>query len=173
VVRPFPRKPIKPAGSKYGTVANTDLAAQPLDFLRCKGKKGLSLRWRSFLGLGNERVICVFSYNAVQYIYFASRGQCSPLIVEYVKLKIFDAALMLISRMGQQGYRLSCRLSHRTIHSICRDVTMELFDCQMHNTNNRWHTVDARIEQIKMPFVQPIILCNESHSHYWHPILGF
>jgi hypothetical protein len=60
------------------------------------------LHSRSFLGWGNKRVNCLFTYKANQDIHFGVSWQCSPWIIKYARLKIVDAQLMVIFRMRQE-----------------------------------------------------------------------
>jgi len=41
----------------------------------------------------------------------------------------------------------------------------------MCKTQNRWHSVDAHINHIETAFVHSIIVCNQSYTHYWPPVL--
>jgi len=59
-------------------------------------------RWMSFLGWGNWHVICLFSCNANQYIFFGRSWQCSPLIVECVRVKIVNTPVTLILGWGNK-----------------------------------------------------------------------
>ena len=52
-----------------------------------------------------------------------------------------------------------------------KDVTMQPIDCWMCKTQNRWHSVDAHINHIETAFVHSIIVCNESYTHDWPPVL--
>jgi len=66
-----------------------------LGFSKMQGLKSLTLCWRWFLGWVNDCVMCLFRYNAEQYIHSYGMWQCSPLIVECVRAKIVDALLTL------------------------------------------------------------------------------
>jgi len=48
---------------------------------------------------------------------------------------------------------------------------MEPFDCWMCQTKNCWYPVDTHIKHIEIAVLHLIIVWNESHTHYWHPIL--
>jgi len=73
------------------------VAAQPFAFFMMQGLKSLKLRWRLFLGCGNERVICLFHCIAHQYIHFGSMWQCRPLIAECERLTIIDSTLLTLT----------------------------------------------------------------------------
>jgi len=64
-------------------------------------KQSLTLCSPLFFGWGNESVNHILSYNADKHIHFGVMWQCSPLIVECERLKIIDAPLTLIFRMGK------------------------------------------------------------------------
>jgi len=140
---------------------------------RMQSQTSLMHHWLSFLGSGDECVICLFSYHANQCIYFGRRSQCSPLNVEYIRLNIIDALMTLILRMGQRAHHLLFQLQRQPIHLLWRDVTMKPLDCWMCKTKNRWRTVDTHIKHIEIAFVCSIFVCNWSHTHYWHPVLRF
>jgi len=90
----------------------------PLRFSNMHRQKLLMLCWPSFLRWCNERVICLFSYNADQYSYFGRRGQCSPLIVGFVRQKIVDALLTLFVRVAQRACHLPFWLLHQPIRLV-------------------------------------------------------
>jgi len=77
-------------------------------------QKLLMLRWRSFLGWGNEYVACHYSYKADHYIHIGRIWQCSPLIAKCVGRKIVDAPLTLTlkpsiqSSYSQYMYATNC-----------------------------------------------------------------
>jgi len=41
----------------------------------------------------------------------------------------------------------------------------------MCKTQNRWHSVDAHINHIETALVHSIIVCNQSYTHHWPPLL--
>jgi hypothetical protein len=80
-------------------------------------------------------------------------------------------ALTFIFRMSQQAYHLPLLLLRRPIHSLWKDVTMPPMIAECGKTVNRWHSIDAHVYSIETAFVHPIIVRNDSYTHYWHPIL--
>jgi len=50
-------------------------------------------------------------------------------------------------------------------------MTMPPIDCRMCKPKNLWHSVYAHINHIETAFVHTTIICNESDTHSWHPIL--
>ena len=50
-------------------------------------QESVTLRWRSFLGLGNEHVTCRFTSKAGQLLVFRFMWRCNPLIAKKIKLK--------------------------------------------------------------------------------------
>jgi len=48
---------------------------------------------------------------------------------------------------------------------------MQPIDCILGMTSNHWHSVDAHENHIEIAFEQSIIVCDESHTHYWHRVL--
>jgi len=62
---------------------------------KMQDKKSLTLRWRSFLGYGNEHFTCPFNHKHVQYIHFVRMRPSCPLIADCERLWIIDAPLML------------------------------------------------------------------------------
>jgi len=73
--------------------------------------------------------------------------------------------------MWQRAYSLSFSLSRRPIRSLWNDMIIPPIDCQMCKTVDRWHSVDTHFNHIETAFVHPIIVRNNSYTHYWHPIL--
>jgi len=124
-------------------------------------------------GLGNKHDIFLFAYHADQCIHFGREIQLSRSIVECVQYWFVDAAVMLIFKLGQWACHLPLLLSRRPRHSIWKDETMLPYDCRLCITKNRWCSIDAHINDIKMAFVHSIIACNILQTHYWRPILRF
>jgi hypothetical protein len=54
-----------------------------------------------------------------------------------------------------------------------KNVTMQPFDSGVCKSKCCWQYVDTLIHYIVTRFGHPIIVCNESYIHYWHPILHF
>jgi len=48
---------------------------------------------------------------------------------------------------------------------------MQPMDCGMCKTQNHWQSVDAHINHIETAYVHSIIICNQSYTHYWPPVL--
>jgi len=44
-------------------------------------------------------------------------------------------------------------------------------DCWMCKTQNRSHSVGTHINHVETAFVHSIIVCNQSYTHYWPPLL--
>jgi len=131
------------------------------------------LHWHSFLGWGNELVICVFGYHADRYIHFWRTRQQSCLSVEWVTL--YDRWASGDSHFldGQRVFYLPFRLSCQPTHSLGKDATMQTFVGRLCKTETPWLSVDAHIKHIKRTFVHWIIACNILQTDYWHPILCF
>jgi len=85
--------------------------------------------------------------------------------------KMFDAPLTLIFRMWKRESHLRFSQWCRPIHPLWKDVTMQPIDCWMCKTQNRSHSVDNHINHIETAFVHSIIVCNQSYTHYWPPVL--
>ena len=81
-----------------------------------------------------------------------------------------DVGLTLIFRMWQRAYHLPLLLLRQPIRSLWKDVTMPPIDCRMCKTVNRWHSIGAHFNHIETAFVHPIIVHNDSYTHYWHLI---
>jgi hypothetical protein len=64
-----------------------------ISMMQCQ--KSLMLHWHSFLGCGNERIICIFCYNTFQDIHFGRMWQFSPLIAKCASLKVVNTLLTL------------------------------------------------------------------------------
>ena len=139
-----------------------------LGFSQRQGPKLLTLHWHLFLGWGNECAICLLSSNNDQKIYFGRRWQCSPLIVERIRLKHVDNPLTLMFMIGQWASNLPSWLYHLPTHLLWKDKTMEPIDCGMCRTKNQWRNVDVLMTHIETAFVPSFIGCNESQIHSWH-----
>jgi hypothetical protein len=83
-----------------------------------------------------------------------------------------QVALTLILKMSQWAYHLPLVILGRPIPSRWKHVTMPPIDWPMCKTVNRWNSIDADFHDIETAFVHPIILLNDSYTHYWHLILG-
>ena len=69
----------------------------------------------------------------------------SPVIIQDVRPEIVDALLTLISMMGQGACGLPFYLLSQPILLLWMDATMQLGDCSIGMTINRWPSVDAPI----------------------------
>jgi hypothetical protein len=94
-------------------------------------QKSLTLRWRSFVWCGSDWVICFFRNNADLYIRFGRMGQCSPLIAQWVRLKIVDTRLThtLITSKQPLYTELFCAMNDIHIFDIRYCVRMY---CRLH-----------------------------------------
>ena len=95
----------------------------------------------------------------------------SPWCNAKIRWRSIDVALKFIFRMWQRAYHLPIMLLRQPIRLLWKDVTMPPIDCRMCKTVNRWHSVDTHLNHIETAFVHPIIVRNDSYTHYWHPIL--
>jgi len=126
------------------------------------------LLWSSVSWCQNQHFVCVFRYNADQYIHFARSWQCCHLSVECVRLNIVEALLTVIFGMAQWVHHLCFRLCCRPIHSVWKNETTLHFDCRMCRTWNRRRCVNAHIEYIEVAFVHSIIVGNTLETHHRH-----
>jgi len=140
-----------------------------------QGQNPLTLRWRSFLGHISNVVAISFVSKGGRLCDYGLTSSRSPLDFPWCNAKnrwhSIDAPLTLIFRMWQRVYSLSFSLLRRPIRSLWNDMIIPPIDCRMCKTANRWHSVDAHFNHIETAFVHPIIVRNDSYTHYWHPIL--
>jgi len=68
-----------------------------------------------------------------------------PVIIQDARPRIVNALVTLISMMGQGACRLPFCLLRRPILPLWVDATMQLFDCLMDTTVNRWRSIDAHL----------------------------
>jgi len=59
-------------------------------------QKLLTLRWRSFLGGGNDITAAIFTYNGAQHFHYSLMSSDSCLIIHDGRTEIIDAPLTLI-----------------------------------------------------------------------------
>jgi len=98
----------------------------------------------------------------------------SPVIMQDARPKMVDALLTLISMMGQGEGCVPLYLLRRPILPHWMDVTLQLFDCWMGMTVNRWHSVDAHLRAHLRDITNSYWVLNNctqnAYNLYWQPI---
>jgi hypothetical protein len=137
-----------------------------------QGQKSLTLSWRSFLGHRSNVVAMSFAKTGGRQCDYGLMSLPSPPDFRWCNAKnrrrSSDVALTFIFRMWQRAYHLPLLLLRRPIRLLWKDVTMPPIDCRMCKTVNYWHSIDAHFNHIETAFVHPIIVSNDSYTHYWH-----
>jgi len=108
-----------------------------------EGQKSLTLYWRSFSRWGRERFTFTFAYKGSQQSVYDNFKPVTPQITQDTQRTIFDAPLMLIFKMGHEGYcNLFC-LQKRPKTLLWLTATYRWGENPGCMTKNHWRSVDA------------------------------
>jgi hypothetical protein len=110
-----------------------------LELSKMKEQKSLPHGWRSFLGGGRDIFACLCVHQGGQYFDYSLTLLSSPVIVQDARPEISNALLTVISRMGQQAYRLPFYIWIQPVTPIWIEVTIQPVDC----CNDQPEVVDA------------------------------
>jgi len=144
---------IEVANALFMTVCNLLACWLP----KIHDQQSLTLGRCTFSRLGREYVIVCFSYKDGQYFVF-DRLQPVPLqITQDTWPTIFDAPLMLISKIGQAGYRGLCCLSRRPEIHLWLCATYQWWDYPGRTPKNDWHPVEADFNVLYIWYLLPSI----------------
>jgi len=146
-----------------------DITAEPLDFPRCRARS----HWRSvhphFHNLDEMLLRQYFTRKAPDSSIMC-QCRCPALwIFQNTGTKVVDTPPTLIVRMGNK-----CALS---VSLGCRPIDWEWYnsavDCQVCRTNHCWRSIDTHSNYIEIPCIHPMVVCNQSHTHYSQPTSRF
>jgi len=86
-----------------------------------------------------------FAWKGCHYFLYQLLQEIAAWITQDAKLRIVDALLMLIFRLGQCLCRCSFCLFRLPIRRLCITATNSLFNCLAFKTKNCWRSFDADI----------------------------
>jgi hypothetical protein len=117
------------------------------------------LHWWSFLEHSSKIVSNIIAHHGGQWCNYGLLPLDSPVTIQDARPKIYDTTLTLMSRMGHGACRLPCSLQRWPMLPLCKDGTMQLFDCWMGKTVNCWCSIDAYLRDILTVIVGLTIVC--------------
>ena len=129
----------------------------------------LTLRWRSFLGHSSD-VVTPFLPRKEAIILI--RDICCRTALGFSKMQGQNSLTLRWRSLLRWGdVCIVCLFGYNAdLHIQCggtRQYSPLVVECV------RLKVVDADIKHIETAFVHSMIVCNDSHIHYWQPILRF
>jgi len=111
-----------------------------------QGQKLLTLLWRSFSRSGREHIAFSLAFKRGQYINYALQRTSHFSITWLTRLKIVDAQLMLIFRMGQGACDYLFCFGIRPIPHLWSFASNHHLDYSWIKTTNHWRTDDYHVQ---------------------------
>jgi len=134
------------------------LNQSPLRLHMMHSQKSLTLRWRSFSEWGSDRVVYCFAKEGCQYIGYGKQRPGHFSITIHKRLKIVDASLTLIFRMGQWLCRSLFCQRRLPVRCLWKTAARSLFNYRTYETKNCWRSVDAYFNVLSSQNLQPLII---------------
>jgi len=129
--------------------------------------KLLALCWRSFSECGRERVTAVFVPQGCKHL---SNGCLQPigrLITQDAKLKIIDAPLILILRIGRWPCCCLWCPQKLPIRQLYITATKTLLNYRTYRTTNLWRSLDSHYNVLSIQHLLPSSIIFIMIWTYW------
>jgi hypothetical protein len=114
-------------------------------------QKSLTLHWYSVSEWGSDRVVYCFAKEGCQYVGYGKQWPGHVSITIHTRLKIIDAPLTLIFRMGLWPCcSLFCQ-RRLPVRSLWKAAARLLFNYHTYKTKNCWYSIDAYFRMGQWP----------------------
>ena len=124
------------------------------------------LRWRSFSGFGSEYIAVVFGSAGCHYLLNGCLQSIGIWITENAKLRIVDAPLILIPRLGQWPCGSPICIWKLPIRRLWITATKTLVNYSTYKTTNRWRSFWCIVHSTSAAI-------DNSVYHDWNSLIAF
>jgi len=111
-----------------------------------QGQKLLTLHWHSFSRSGREHVTVSLAFKGSQYYRYASQRTSHFLITLLTRLKIIDAPVLLIFRIGQRVCHFLFCIEIRPIPHVLSSASNRHLHYPWCKSKHHWHAIDYHVQ---------------------------